>query len=136
MDRIENTFSELERKPEEYAIEQKAASQSGLRMSSVGMDVIGLVSSIFKKRKPETRPPQTDFDIGVLKNKYHPEYLTDLLELDPAYLNEFIYFAQDNGLSLEMLKSNNELAVIELLLVEVDRFKQNSSKLDALILSI
>ena len=67
VDRIENTFSDLERKPEEYAIEQKAASQSGLRMSSVGVDVIGLVSSIFKKRKPETRPPQTDFDIGVLK---------------------------------------------------------------------
>ncbi|MGB5980909.1 MAG: hypothetical protein WBG46_02080 [Nonlabens sp.] len=127
VNRIENTFSDLERKPEEYAIEQKAASQSGLRMSSVGVDVIGLVSSIFKKRKPEILSPQTDFDISVLKNKYHPEYLTNLLELDPAYINEFIYFAQDNGLSLEMLKSNNELAVIELLLVQVDHFKRKKN---------
>jgi len=124
VDRIENTFSGIQKKPEEYEIEQKAASQSGLRMSSVGVDVIGMISSIFRNRKPDTSLPQTNFDISILKEKYSQKYLIDLLELDPIYLNEFTYFAQDNGLSLEMIRSENELALLEFLSHQSKEFKK------------
>ncbi len=135
VDRMENTFSDRVRQPDEYPIEQLAASQSGLRMNM--FNVIGLLGSLVVSESLKNldlsgkpKPVEEEFNVVMVKNKFGTEYLAEFLDLDKEYLYEFMYYAKDNGLDKEMLDSDNELAILEFLSEQSKSFKKKKGLLE------
>lgn len=135
VDRMENTFSDRIRQPDEYPIEQLAASQSGLRMNM--FNVIGLLGSLVVNESLKNldlsgkpKPVEEEFNVVMVKNKFGTDYLAEFLDLDKEYLYEFMYYAKDNGLTKEMLESDNELALLEFLSKQSQSFKKKKGLLE------
>ena len=135
VDRMENTFSDRVRQPDEYPIEQLAASQSGLRMNM--FNVIGLLGSLVVSESLKNldlsgkpKPVEEEFNVVMVKNKFGTDYLAEFLDLDKEYLYEFMYYAKDNGLDKEMLESDNELALLEFLSEQSQSFKEKKGLLE------
>lgn len=130
VDRMENTFSNRVRNPEEYQIENTAFKQSGLRMNSFNM--VGLLGALLVNTSlaamdlsfDAPKEPQKEFQVILLKNKYSTEYLLEYLDLKEENLYEFMYFAKDNGLDQEMLDADNELNLLQFLSDQAIAFKE------------
>jgi len=120
VDRIDNTFSDRVRQPDEYAVRSEAFNQSGLRHSQVGFSTKINTSNIARKldasnlNKDDSVPVETDA-LVLLKNKYSKEYLMEYLKLDEGDLVKYGYFVKDHGLTKELVQSENELNLLEFL---------------------
>ncbi len=130
VDRIENTFSDRIRQPEEIPLENTAFNQSQLRYNSfnvVGL-LMGLVANAALQNvdltidKPSTR--EKKFKEVLLKNKYSTDYLTDYLKISEDNLYEFMVFAQEQGLNESMLQPENELDLLLFLDKQATIFKE------------
>jgi hypothetical protein len=141
VDRMENTFSDRIKQPEEYPIRAEAFNQNmprfnmvniigGLAMLAAGAAINELAANIENgiDNGPDARKQK--FDVYVLKNTYSTEYLLDYLQLPQEDLFEFIYFAQDNGLNAAMFEPERELDLLQFLSNQVALFKakKNYSK--------
>ncbi|MGB5980908.1 MAG: carboxypeptidase-like regulatory domain-containing protein [Nonlabens sp.] len=129
VDRMENTFSDRVKQPDEYPVEQLAANQSGLRYSMfnfVGLLGSLVVSESLKNLDLSGQPKKVkeEFNVMMVKNKYDAEYLAEFLKLDQKYLYEFMYFAKDNGLDEDMLSADNELELLNFLSDQAEDFKE------------
>jgi hypothetical protein len=131
VDRMDNTFSDRVRTPEEYAIENTAFKQSGLRMNS--FDMVGLLGALLVNTSLNAldlsidspkKAEEDDFKVVMLKNKFSTEYLLEYLDLKEENLYEFIYFAKDHGLDKEMLESDDELYLLQFLSDQAVEFKK------------
>ncbi len=130
IDRVENTFSDRVRQPEEYPIENTAFKQSGLRMNSFNM--VGLLGALLVNTSLQAmdlsidkkQPEREEFKVIMLKNKYSTDYLLEYLDLKEDNLYEFMYFAKDNGLDQEMLEADNELALLQFLSDQAILYKE------------
>lgn len=65
--------------------------------------------------------PDIDEQIQLL---YDDEFFTEHLNIQRDNIYEFIFFAEDNGLTPEMLWEENELDLIKFLVEQSDRFKE------------
>ncbi len=121
VDRVENTFSDRVRQPEEMPLVKTAMNQTGLRYNS--FNLVGLLGGLLlngilneldlnldlgAKQKKE-------FEEVVLKNKYSTEYLVDYLDIPEENLYEFMVFAQEQGLNQSMLDKKNEMELLKFL---------------------
>jgi hypothetical protein len=131
IDRVENTFSDRVRSPEEYPIENTAFKQSGLRMNNFNM--IGLLGALLVNTSLSEMDlsfggsgdeDHKEFDVVLLKNKYSKEYLLEYLDLKEDNLYEFMYFAKDHGLDQEMLDAEDELKLLQFLSDQAVDFKK------------
>ncbi len=131
VDRMENTFSDRVKQPEEYAIRNEAFNQSQPRFNMINifgalasMALIGNLDGLNFKTSSGPKPTKKEFDVYVLKNKFSTEYLLDYLKIPEEDLYEFMYFAKDHGLNESMFKPENELKLLEFLSVQAERFKK------------
>lgn len=62
-----------------------------------------------------------------LRLMYDDAFFQENLEIEMQNINEFIYFADENGLKEEMLKEGNELKLIEFLVDQSKRYKKKRS---------
>lgn len=74
------------------------------------------------KRKKIDRP-NADIDTDVRK-LYEDEFFQEYLDIKLENINDFIFFADDNGLTEEMLKEGNELELIEFLVEQSKKYKK------------
>jgi hypothetical protein len=122
VDRIENTFSDLRRQPEEMPLNNAALNQSQLRYN--GVDIVGLLIALVAKailgnnnnltiELPSMQKER--FQKVLLKNQYSTEYLIDFLNIPEENLYEFMVYAQEEGLNENMLKSENEFQLLQFL---------------------
>ncbi len=128
-DRKENILSDKVRPPEDYQLEHTAANQNGLRTSM--FDLLGYLRAKKGDGKIEPQPiilgkgpKPEDTKRETLLKKYEPQFLIDLLKLEPENLEAFMYYAQDAGLTKEMLEPDNELQTLEWLQVQATEFKK------------
>ncbi|WP_082438539.1 carboxypeptidase-like regulatory domain-containing protein [Nonlabens sp. YIK11] len=134
VDRIENTFSDRIRQPEEIPLENTAFNQSQLRYNS--FNLVGLLGglliegalrnvdlSVDAPSKQETRFKET-----LLQNEYSTEYLVDYLDIPEDKLFEFMVFAQEKGLNKAMLLPENEFQLLQFLDEQATTFKKRIAK--------
>ncbi|SCY40513.1 CarboxypepD_reg-like domain-containing protein [Nonlabens sp. Hel1_33_55] len=130
VDRIENTFSDRIRQPEEIPLENTAFNQSQLRYNSFnlvgllgGLLINGALSnldlSVNAPSKQESR-----FKEVLLQNEYSTEYLVDYLDIPEDKLFEFMVFAQEKGLNKAMLLPENEFQLLQFLDAQATTFKK------------
>jgi hypothetical protein len=134
VDRIEYTFSDRIKQPEEYAIRNEAFNQSmpGFAMFDIvsgllgliGLGINALIQNIDQPKDNDSTSGKEKFDIYVLKNKYSTEYLLEYLQIPDEDLYEFMYFAADAGLNESMFKPENELDLLQFLSNQVTLYKE------------
>ena len=59
---------------------------------------------------------------------YDDDFFQENLNIQKDNIYEFIYFAEDNGLSPEMLKEENELQLIEFLVRQSQRYRERKAE--------
>ncbi|MGM0635150.1 MAG: hypothetical protein ACQESK_03725 [Bacteroidota bacterium] len=87
-----------------------------------GLDVASIFRTIFNRSKKENGRLPNDIDVNVRK-MYNDDFFKENLDIKRENINEFIYFAQENGLNNEMLQKENELDLIDFLVHKADQFK-------------
>jgi len=86
-----------------------------------GLDVANVFRTIFKRTKNHKEVPE-DLDITIRK-MYDDDFFNEYLNIERDRINQFIFFAQDNGLSQTMLEEKHELELIEFLVTKSEKFK-------------
>ncbi|MCF4102405.1 hypothetical protein L1I30_12070 [Gillisia sp. M10.2A] len=64
----------------------------------------------------------------ALRELYKDEFFQENLGLPVNEINDFIFYADNNGLSEQMLRKGNELDLIEFLIDQAKRYKKQRSK--------
>ncbi|MFO7720364.1 MAG: hypothetical protein R6W85_07985 [Gillisia sp.] len=77
-------------------------------------------------RDPYSGRPNADIDTEI-RHMYDDGFFKENLNIDLEYINDFIYFADDNGLQEEMLQKGNELNLIEFLIEQSKQYKKRRS---------
>ncbi len=91
-----------------------------------GANFANIFRSIFTSRKMITNIGEDDIDEQVLQ-LYNDEFFLDQLNIEKGNIHEFIYFAEDNGLSEAMLKPENEMDLIEFLVSQSESYRQRKA---------
>ena len=121
VDRMDNTFSDRIRTPEEMPLVNTAMGQSAFRFN--GVDILGLlvdliIESIFGKADLTLDAPKESekrFQEVLLNNQYSTDFLADYLNINEEHLFEFMVFAQEEGLNRNMLEPENEFELLQFL---------------------
>ena len=82
-----------------------------------GGDLIGLASLFFKKKKKTERQVISEKEVltDAVQKRFGNNYISRTFNIPEEKVNEFIYFVEENGLDKNLLKSENELLLIEYL---------------------
>lgn len=128
VDRVDNTFSNRVRQPNEYEVRAEAFQQSQPRFNMVGLATQINTSNIarnldVKNVSKDDSVPVENNALVLLKNKYSKEYLMEYLDLNEEQLIEFKYFAADHGLTTELVQAKNQLDLLEFLSKQAVAFK-------------
>lgn len=118
------TYSEADRGPDLPSRTRNDA----LAMSDTRLEMGFQFADLFRKflitnKRKEIDRPNADIDTDVRK-LYEDEFFQEYLDIKLENINDFIYFADDNGLTEEMLKAGNELELIEFLVEQSKKYKK------------
>lgn len=116
----EHTF-----RPDSLVSPQNAAMRSGMIYS--GMDFANIFRNIFTSRDVMTTVGDEDIDEQILQ-LHEDEFFKEQLNIPQEDIKEFIFFAEDNGLTPEMLKPENEMLLIEFLVAQSRKYKQRKAE--------
>jgi len=116
--------------PESHPVRNQAQLSSQTYMVN-GLNLINvfkLVTGKFGKEKKDYRAiPFAQLD-DEIKEMYSNDFFKETLDLEANQVNDFIFFAADNGLNGRMLSEENELDIIQFL---VEQRKAYQKHLDA-----
>ncbi|WP_121667103.1 carboxypeptidase-like regulatory domain-containing protein [Mesonia aquimarina] len=108
-----------EMRPDKYsAVENDAIDKSYL---TNGLNFANIFRAIFNEDSEEPKHVD-DIDVGVRK-MYNDEFFKDNFDIKRENINEFIFYAEENGLTSEMLQKGNELKLIDFLLEKSKTYK-------------
>jgi len=79
-----------------------------------GLNFVNLFKAVFKNNKKSKTKVVADIDVKV-RNMYNDEFFKTNLALEMDQINDFIFFAEENGLDRSYLEEGNELNLIEFL---------------------
>jgi len=92
-----------------------------------GLNFVNIFREIFKSNKKEDNEVVRD-DIDVqIRKVYNDDFFRKNLDIDRDNINEFIYYAEENGLQDNMLQQGNELALIEFLIDKSKTYKMQQN---------
>jgi len=81
-----------------------------------GLNFVNLFKLAFESTK---EPQQKSADVDVrIRNVYSDEFFQNYLQLELNQIDEFIFFAQDNGLDMAYFQSGKELDLLQFLVVQ------------------
>ncbi|WP_299255128.1 carboxypeptidase-like regulatory domain-containing protein [uncultured Aquimarina sp.] len=87
-----------------------------------GLNFVNLFKVVFQdKDKKDSKKPM-DIDVQV-RNIYNDEFFKTNLALEMDQINDFIFFAEENGLNKSYLEEGNELNLIEFLVSQSKEYK-------------
>lgn len=109
----------------------------GQRPGLPGADVLGILGLILSPILPDPSPPDVKLDLNKYKNSsdiiahlrslFDDKFFVETLEIKKDYINDFIYYANDNGLGAILVQKQNKLALVEFLIDQSKIYNQNSS---------
>lgn len=87
-------------------------------------NVVGLIGkSLFPKKKSENNTALVRID-RELRARYSVDFFNVTLGIREEQINDFISFAEENGLQPELLKKDKEMDLLQLLIVQSERFRE------------
>ena len=93
-----------------------------------GINFVNLFKELLITTKREqVQSPQNEVSTDV-RALFKDEFFKENFDIELENINDFIYYADHNGLGEEMLKEGNELELIEFLLVQSKKYKKESKK--------
>lgn len=130
VDRIENTFSDLTRQPEDYPIRNEALIQNQPRVQM--FNLIGLLAAVILNIAANlidldfggATTTTERLDVTVLKNELETAQLVEFLDIPRDQLYEYLYFATDQGLTPHFIENSNELEILDFLSKKATEFKK------------
>lgn len=81
----------------------------------------------FGVKDPFRKTMPADIDVKV-RNIYQDDFFRENLDIELEYITDFIYYADENGLSEHMLKKGNELDLIEFLVDQSKKYKKQHNR--------
>ncbi|WP_034888991.1 hypothetical protein [Gillisia sp. Hel_I_29] len=78
-------------------------------------------------RNPYSTIPNAEVD-NEIRKLYNDNFFQENLDIQMENINDFIYFADDNGLSEQMLKKGNELDLIDFLVEQSKKYKKQQAR--------
>jgi len=76
---------------------------------------------------PYSDIPNAEIDTEIRK-LYNDDFFRENLDIQMENINDFIYFADENGLSEQMLKKGNELDLIDFLVEQSKKYKKQQAR--------
>lgn len=110
----------LELKPGELSTPENAAMPD--RFMEYGLNFANIFRAIISSR--ETGDADFEPLPAQIRELYDDEFFREHLNIERARINDFILYAEDNGLTKKMLKEGNELELIEFLILQSKEFKR------------
>ena len=91
------------------------------RFMENGLNFVNIFKAIVSSR--DTGDEDYEPLPGQIRDLYDDEFFREHLDIERTKINDFILYAEDNGLTQELLKDGNELDLIEFLLNQSKKFK-------------
>lgn len=120
IDRMDQTFSNKVRQPEDYDIVHEAANQSAARYND--FNIVGLLAALAVnlaidnlRFNGESENIPEKFNVTMVKNNFEVKRLQELINIKEEYIYDFLYYAKDAGLNKAMLKPQKELELLAFL---------------------
>lgn len=106
--------------PGNAAMHNKQQLTNGLNI----VNVIGFIGkNLFSNKKTENNLPLVRVD-RQLRDRYSNDFFNTTLGIRDEQINDFISFAEENGLHQELLKKEKEMDLLQLLIVQSERFRE------------
>lgn len=110
----------------EYTADMQTTEKKAIASDQLienGLDVANIFRAILKgvaKSKEHELPENTDV---VVRKMYDDDFFNEYLNIAPNRINEFIFFVEENGLTNNLLKQENQLDFIQFLVEKSEEFK-------------
>ncbi len=89
-----------------------------------GLNFVNLFKLAFNtKNKSKKELEEKDIDVQV-RNVYNDDFFKNYLALEIHQINDFIFFAEDNGLNTSYFKTGKELDLLQFLVYQSKLYKQ------------
>jgi len=95
-----------------------------------GGDILGLASLFFKKKKKTQRQKISEEELvtDAVQKRFGNNYISKTFHIPEEKVNEFIYFVEENGLDKNLLKTENEMLLIEHLHLQSKAYLSQSNE--------
>ncbi|WP_343914407.1 carboxypeptidase-like regulatory domain-containing protein [Aquimarina litoralis] len=90
-----------------------------------GLNFVNLFKEVFQNKVKKDSKVADDIDVQVRKI-YDNEFFKTNLALEMDQINDFIFFAEENGLNTNYLEEGNELNLIEFLVSQSKMYKSRN----------
>ncbi len=96
------------------------------------VDIVELIELFFPKKNKSKQEivGSKQASIKVLIERYDHEYMSRTFGIPADKVNDFIYFAEENGLTVSLLKPENEIELLEFLLKHSESYKEQLASKD------
>ncbi len=89
-----------------------------------GLNFVNLFKVVFKdKEKAKKKSHAPDIDVRV-RTMYNDDFFKNYLALEIHQINDFIFFAEDNGLDNEYFETGKELDLLQFLVYQSKLYRQ------------
>ncbi|MFD0976381.1 hypothetical protein [Salinimicrobium gaetbulicola] len=112
---------EWEFPPDSLVSPPNAAMRTSMMVN--GANFANIFRNILKSREVINIEESEELEDEILL-LYDDDFFNENLNIKKENIKEFIYFAEDNGLTKAMLKPKNEMKLIEFLVVQSQRYKE------------
>ena len=96
------------------------------------LNFVGLARLLFPKREKKSRRQinsQRKLIAKNLRQRFNNSYIFDVFGISEENANDFIYFAEENGMEIDLLKSENEILLLDFMYQKkADYLKQSDSE--------
>lgn len=113
---------EYEFRPDSLVSPANAAMRTSFMQD--GLNIANIFRKIFITRDVHADVKESQEVEEQILLLYDDEFYQEYLDIEKENIHEFIYFAEDNGLTKTMLEPQNEMQLIEFLIVQSRRYKQ------------
>lgn len=87
-----------------------------------GLNIANIFRTIYSELTEE-KADQRALDEKI-RSLYEDEFFQEYLNIDQENINDFIFFAKDNGLTPQLLQEGNELDLIQFLITQSENYKK------------
>jgi hypothetical protein len=97
-----------------------------------GGDLVGLTAAIInmfipkKEKKSKKTQIETTLVANNLRQRFSNSYISEMFGIPDEKVNDFIFFAEENGMYWELLKEENEILLLDFLYATTNVYKKRS----------
>ncbi|HIB48854.1 MAG TPA: hypothetical protein EYN07_00855 [Flavobacteriaceae bacterium] len=108
-------------------VAEDALNNGGLKNGFNFISVLGVIANAIvgkKKKDPYVETPNYSTIVRALQQRFSAQYYADTFGIPIEKVDNFIYFAQENAVTPEMLKEENEIELLATLFQQSEVYKE------------